>query len=72
MYARQSETSLHELSMLHDTFGGSGPLRVQIQLQPRFIIRFSELQSALEQSALGPDEEEGEAHGKLSTVDVCV
>lgn len=57
--------------MLHDTFGDSGPLRVQLQLQPRFIIRYSELQSALEQSALGHDEEEGEVHGKLSIADVC-
>ena len=52
--------------MLHETFGGSGPLRVQLQLQSRFIIRFSELQAAMEQSAIGQTEEEVEVevHGK--------
>jgi hypothetical protein len=51
--------------MLHETFGGSGPLRVQLQLQSRFIIRFSELQAAMEQSAIGQNEEEVaiEVHG---------
>ena len=52
--------------MLHETFGESGPLRVQLQLQSRFIIRFSELQAAMEQSAIGQNEEdvEAEGHGK--------
>lgn len=52
--------------MLHETFGDSGPLVVQLLFQPRFIIRFSELQSALEQSTIGRDGEEAEVHGMFS------
>ncbi|KAJ2931355.1 hypothetical protein H1R20_g5712, partial [Candolleomyces eurysporus] len=51
-----SHVSLHDLSLLHDTLGGTGPLRMQLQIQtPRFTLRYDQLQEHMHQTVLGDD-----------------
>jgi len=53
---------LHDLNVLHDASGLSGPLRLRLQsTSPRFIVRFQTLKDQLARTGL----EDGHEHGEI-------
>ncbi|KAF9532364.1 hypothetical protein CPB83DRAFT_675368 [Crepidotus variabilis] len=53
IYAR--EVSLHDLNMLHDASGISGPLRIRLYVNsPRFIVRYHQLQEHVSRLQVDP------------------
>ena len=51
IYAR--EVTLHELNVLHDGIDLSGPLRLRLSANPRFVTRYHALREQISQLSLG-------------------
>ena len=52
------EVTLHDLNVLHDGADLTGPLRLELRVMPRFIVRYNALREQIARLDLATEEEQ--------------